>query len=152
LPFPIAPRAGALADRVGERPLILAGTALLAAGMAWLTLASGTDASYPAMVAPMTLGGIGFSLALPAVTKSVVSLVSPQDIGRASGTFSTVRQLGGALGVAILGAVFATAGGYQSPAAFSGGYAAAIGIGSALAAVGVPAALTLPGRRQGVAI
>ncbi len=47
-----------------------------------------------------TIGGIGLALAVPAVTKSVVSLVAPQDIGRASGTFSTTRQLGGAFGVA----------------------------------------------------
>jgi len=41
------------------------------------------------------------------VTRAVVSLVAPQDIGRASGSYSTVRQLGGAFGVAVLGAVFA---------------------------------------------
>jgi hypothetical protein len=67
--------------------------------------------------------GIGFALALPAVTRAVVGSVPPADVGKASGAFSTMRQLGGAFGVAIPAAVFAAAGGYASAAAFSRGYA-----------------------------
>jgi hypothetical protein len=99
------------------------------------------------MVAPMTIGGIGFALAVPAVTKSVVSLVAPGDIGKASGTYSTIRQLGGAFGVAILGAVFAATGGYASARAFSDGFAPAVGVSAVLALVGVAAGIALPRRR-----
>jgi hypothetical protein len=52
----------------------------------------------------------------------VVSSVAPRDIGKASGTFSTMRQLGGVFGVA----VFAAAGSYASPRAFSDGFVAAL--------------------------
>jgi EmrB/QacA subfamily drug resistance transporter len=150
-PFLIAPRTGALADRVGERPLIIAGTLLLAVGMGWLALVAAPGVGYVAMIAPMAIGGIGFALALPAVTKSVVSLVAPQDIGKASGTFSTTRQLGGAFGVAILGAVFAATGGYASARAFSDGFVWAIGVSAGIAFAGVGAGIALPGRNRPVA-
>jgi hypothetical protein len=73
----------------------------------------------------MIISGAGFALALPAVTKAVVGSVAPADIGRASGAFTTMRQLGGAFGIAILTAVFAAAGSYASAGAFSGGFAPA---------------------------
>ena len=96
----------------------------------------------------MTLAGIGFALAIPAVTKAVVSLVPAADIGIASGTyFSTMRQLGGAFGVAILAAVFAAAGSYASAAAFSRGFGPAIGVAAALALAGAVAGIALPARR-----
>ena len=67
----------------------------------------------------MTVAGVGFSLALPAVTTAVVGGVAMQHIGKASGAFGTMRQLGGAFGVAIAVAVFAAAGSYGSAKAFS---------------------------------
>jgi EmrB/QacA subfamily drug resistance transporter len=146
-PFLIAPRTGALADRVGERPLVVTGLALQAAGMAWIALIASPQLSYAALVAPMTLAGVGFALAIPAVTKAVVSTSAPADIGKASGAYSTMRQLGGAFGVAILAAVFGAAGSYASGAAFSRGFAPAIGVAAALALAGALAGLALPGLR-----
>ena len=70
--------------------------------------------SYAALVAPLFISGAGLGLAIPAVTKAVVGSVPAGDIGKASGVFSTMRQLGGAFGVAILAAVFTTAGSYAS--------------------------------------
>jgi hypothetical protein len=52
----------------------------------------------------MTISGIGFSIALPAVTRTVVGSVAAVDMGKASGIFTMLRQLGGAFGVAILAA------------------------------------------------
>jgi EmrB/QacA subfamily drug resistance transporter len=146
-PFLLAARAGALAGRIGERPLIVAGNLLIAVCMGWLAFLAAPDASYAAMVVPMALGGIGFSLALPAVTMSVVSRVAPADIGRASGTFSTMRQLGGAFGIAILGAAFAAAGGYASPRAFTDGYTVALAGAALLALAGALAGTLLPARQ-----
>jgi EmrB/QacA subfamily drug resistance transporter len=140
-PLLVAPRAGALADRFGERMLIVAGMVLFAAGTGWLALVATAHATYPSLVAPMSVAGIGFALALPAVTKAVVSSVALPDIGTASGTYSTMRQLGGAFGVAVLGAVFAATGGYGSPAAFADGYRPAIGFCAALALAGAVAGL-----------
>jgi hypothetical protein len=104
--------------------------------------------SHAELIAPMSLAGAGFSMALPAVTKAVVGGVAMQDIGKASGAFSTMRQLGGAFGVAILVAVFAAAGGYGSAEAFSDGFVPAIGVAAALAFVGAIAAGLLPRRAR----
>jgi EmrB/QacA subfamily drug resistance transporter len=146
-PLLIAPRAGALTDRFGERGLIVAGMVLDAAGLAWLAMIAGPHTGYLAMVAPMTVTGVGFSLAIPAVTKAVIGIVAPPDISTASGTYSTMRQLGGAFGVAVLGAVFAATGGYASPESFSAGYAAAIAAAAGMAFAGAFAGTFIRARR-----
>ena len=92
----------------------------------------------------MTVAGVGFSLALPAVTKAVVGGVAMQHIGKAWGAFGTMRQLGGAFGVAIALAVVAAAGSYGSAQAFSDGFAPAIGAAAGLAFAGAVAAWLLP--------
>jgi hypothetical protein len=96
----------------------------------------------------MIISGTGIALALPALTKVVVSSVPLGDIGKATGVFSTMRQLGGAFGVAILAAVFAAAGSYASPAAFSSGFAPATFAAAGLALAAALAALALASRRH----
>ena len=145
-PLLIAPRAGKLADRIGERPLVVSGLLLLAGGFGWIAAIAAPGLAYPAMLAPMVISSAGIALVLPAVTKAVVGSVPRADIGKASGSFSMMRQLGGAFGVAILAAVFAAAGGYTSAAAFSAGFAPAIAAAAGLALAGFLAALALPGR------
>ena len=92
----------------------------------------------------MIIMGAGVSMAFPAVQKAVMGAVAPSEIGKASGTYNTMRQLGGAFGVAILVAVFAASGSYASPQAFSDGFAPAIGVAAALSLVGAIAGLLLP--------
>jgi EmrB/QacA subfamily drug resistance transporter len=145
-PFLVAPRAGALCDRIGERPLILAGLVLQSAGVGWIALLARPGLPYAELITPMVASGCGIWMALPAVTKAVVGSVGPADIGTASGAFSTFRQLGGAFGVAIQAAVFASAGGYASARAFSAGFAPAMGTAAGLALAAVIAAACLPGR------
>ena len=147
-PLLIAPSAGKLADRIGERPLVVSGLLLQVAGFAWLAVAAAPGLAYPVMLAPMVISGTGLALALPAVTKAVVGSVPRADIGKASGSFSTMRQLGGAFGIAILAAVFGAAGGYTSAAAFSDGFASAMAAATGLALAGALAGLALPGRAQ----
>jgi EmrB/QacA subfamily drug resistance transporter len=145
-PFLIAPRAGKLADRIGERPLVVSGLLLQVAGFGWIAVIAAPRLAYPALLTPMMISGAGLALALPAVTKAVFGSVPRGDIGKASGSFSMMRQLGGAFGIAILAAVFASAGGYTSAAAFSAGFAPAIAAATGLALAGALAALALPGR------
>ncbi len=147
LPFLVAPRAGALADRIGERPLIVAGLLLQTAAMSWIAAIARPGLAYVTMAAPMVISGFGLALAIPAMTKAVVGSVAPGDIGKASGAFSALRQLGGAFGVAALVAVFSSAGSYASARAFSAGFVPAIGIAAGLSLAGVVAGLALPRRR-----
>ena len=147
-PLLVGPRAGALADRVGERVLVVTGSLLQAAGVAWIAAAADPGTSYPTLVTPMILIGVGFALAIPAATRAVTSTVSPADIGTASAAFTTMRQLGGAFGVAVLGAVFAATGSYATPAAFSHGFTAAFAVAAGLALAGTAAGTVLASRRN----
>ena len=145
-PLLVGPRAGALADRVGERVLVVTGSLLQAAGVAWIAAIAGPGTRYLALVSPMILIGVGLALAIPAVTRSVTSTVPPADIGTASAAFTTMRQLGGAFGVAALGAAFAASGGYATPAAFSHGFTTAFEVAAGLALAGTAAGTFLRGR------
>ena len=143
----IVPRfAGALIPRFGERPFVVAGMFLHAAAMAWIALIAEPGLAYGSMVAPLILSGAGIAMAIPATQSAVLSSVAPRFIGKASGTFSTSRQLGGAFGVAVLVAVFAASGSYGSAAAFSDGFAPALAASAALALGGAAAGIWLPGR------
>ena len=72
----VAPLAGALADRIGERPLMVAGLALQAAGMAWLALIVDPGITYSQMLVPFIVAGVGVSMAIPAAQNSVVGSMS----------------------------------------------------------------------------
>jgi EmrB/QacA subfamily drug resistance transporter len=145
----VAPIAGALADRIGERPLMAGGLALQAGGMAWVALIADPAMAYSELLAPFIVGGVGVSMAIPAAQNSVVGSVSAESIGKAAGANSMMRELGGVFGIAVVVAVFAGAGGYESPAAFVDGFGPAIGVGAGLALLGAVAGLALPGRRPG---
>src|SRR3954452_20351723 len=140
----VAPAAGALADRIGERPLLVAGLILQAAGMAWMALVADPSVAYSELLGPFILGGVGVSMAIPAAQNSVVGMAVPEMIGKAAGANSMMRELGGVFGIAVVVAVFAGAGSYASPLAFTDGFGPAIGVGAILALAGAAAALALP--------
>jgi EmrB/QacA subfamily drug resistance transporter len=145
--FVVAPVAGALADRIGERPLIVGGLALQAAGLGWIALLAAPDLDFAALVAPSILAGIGTSMAIPATANAVVGAVATKAVGKAAGANGLLRELGGVFGVALAVTVFAGAGSYASPQAFTEGFAAAIGVAAAMAMIGAIAGLALPARR-----
>jgi EmrB/QacA subfamily drug resistance transporter len=146
--FFVAPAAGALVPRVGERPLIAGGLAAQAAGFAWVAAVAGPHMAYGSLIAPLMLAGCGISLAIPAAQSAVMNAVAPEALGTASGTFNMLRQLGGVFGIAISVAVFAHAGGYASPAAFSDGFGPALEVAAALSLAGALAGAVLPGRSR----
>ena len=145
-PFLLAPRAGALADRIGERALAVAGLGAQAGGLAWIAAIATPSVGYLALIAPMSMIGAGFAIAIPAITRAVTSTTPPADIGTASGAYTTMRQLGGAFGIAIAGAAFTATGGYYPPEAFSDGFTTAYAAAAAMALAGVLAAMALPAR------
>ena len=146
-PLIVGPRAGALADRIGARALVVTGALLMGSGAAWIAAAAGPGTGYLPLIVPLTMIGTGLALAIPAVTRSVTSTVPTADIGTASGAFATMRQLGGAFGVAVLGAAFAATGSYATPAAFSRGFSTAFAAAAGFALIGAAAGTILPGRR-----
>jgi EmrB/QacA subfamily drug resistance transporter len=146
--FIVAPIAGALTDKIGERPLITLGLLLQGAGMAWIALIARTGLPYGQLIAPLIIAGAGISMAMPAAQNAVLA-VKAADLGAASGAFTMMRQLGGVLGLAVVVAVFSGAGSYLSPATFADGFAPAIGVTAAFSVAGALCALVLPSRRPG---
>lgn len=98
----VAPIAGTLSQRVGERPLMVGGLLLQAAGMRWIAVVAEPGLAYVEMVVPLVVAGVGVSMAIPSARSSVVGGAGPDAIGKASGTTSMMRELGGVFGVAIL--------------------------------------------------
>lgn len=148
--FVVAPVAGALADRVGARPLVTLGLLLQGVGLGWVALNVDAGRPYASSVAALVIAGCGVSMAMPAGQNAVLNAVPQTAIGKASGTFNTLRQLGGVFGIAILAATFAAHGSYASPAAFSAGVAPALGVGAGMSLIGALIGLGTPGRRHDV--
>jgi len=87
-------------------------------------------------------------MAMPAIQNAVMSSVAPTSLGKASGAFNMLRQLGGVFGIATLVVVFTGAGSYGSAQLFSDGFSAALGVSAALSLVGALASAGLPARAQ----
>jgi EmrB/QacA subfamily drug resistance transporter len=143
-PMVVAPIAGLLADRYGNRPFMAAGLGLQAIGLGWIAAAAEPGMGYAELAAALSVAGVGISLCFPTVANAVVGSVQPAEMGIASGTNSAVRAVGGVFGVAVLAAVFAQPGAYASPQAFIVGFTDAIWVAAAFSAVGIVAALLLP--------
>jgi EmrB/QacA subfamily drug resistance transporter len=148
MPMFIAPIAGALSDRVGGRPLMGTGLALQAGALAWLATITTPDVPYGQLVPPFVLAGVGMSLFFAPVANVVLSSVRRQEEGQASGANNAIRELGGVFGVAVLAAVFASYGGYESPQAYVDGLNPAVYVGAFIVALGALAAFALPRRRR----
>jgi MFS family permease len=144
----VGPIAGAAADRIGERPLMVTGLLLQAAGTIWIALIASPDMAYSQFVVPLVLAGIGVSLAIPSAQNSVLGSVSQEAVGKAAATNSVMRELGGVFGIAITVAVFAALGGYASSQAFVDGFGPAAGVSAGLALIGALAGSFLPGRAR----
>jgi predicted MFS family arabinose efflux permease len=144
--FFVAPVAGALVDRFGERPFMVAGPLLQATGMGWIAAVAHAGMSYGELIAPLMVAGVGISMSFPAAQNSVVGAVPPEAIGKAAGTNSTMRELGGVFGIAIGVAAFGAAGSYASPSDFSDGFVAAISVSAGLSVLAGLAGSLLPGR------
>jgi DHA2 family methylenomycin A resistance protein-like MFS transporter len=126
---------GRLVSRVGEWRAIAAGLAAGAVGALLISL-EGPGVSAQALVASSVLLGVS-ALAMPAMTALALSRAPRDRVGLTSGVFNASRQTGGALGVAVLGALLASGGGSVSLRAAFAVAAAAYATGVALALRGL---------------
>jgi EmrB/QacA subfamily drug resistance transporter len=145
--FVVAPAAGALSDKVGERPLVVGGLVVQAIGLAAIAALAETDVPYWQLLLALVFTGIGASTVIPVVQTALIGAVDEADVGKASGANNFSQELGGAFGVAVLVAVFSAVGAYASADAFFDGFGAAIATGAGISLVGAAVALWLPGRR-----
>jgi EmrB/QacA subfamily drug resistance transporter len=147
-PMVFAPLSGLLVGRVGARTLIFLGNGSLAIALGWIALLTGTGVDYSEFIVPFVLAGAGMGLSLTPMSATVLGSVRPESVGVASGTNNTVREIGVAMGVAVLSSVFAAHGSYVSPQSYVDGLIPAVWVGAAVVAVGAVLALLLPGRRS----
>jgi EmrB/QacA subfamily drug resistance transporter len=146
MPMVVAPLAGVLATRFGTRPVMTAGLALQALGMAWLAMIIEPSTSFAELIAPFSITGVGMALVFPTAPEAVLAAVRAREAGKASGATNAIREIGAVLGVAVLASVFAANGGYESPQAFTDGVVAALPIAVVVLAAGAVLALLTPGR------
>jgi len=148
MPIIVAPIAGVLSDRIGARPLLVAGMALMAAGLAWMAVVSSPTVPYGDLVPAFVMAGVGMSLYFAPVANLVLSTVRRKEEGKASGVNNTVREVGGVFGVAALASVFSAVGGYLTPQSFVDGLTAALWVGAAAVALAGVAAVLIPPRQD----
>jgi len=148
MPMLVAPIAGILSDRIGGRPVVAAGLFLQAAGLGWMAAVVAPGVSYAAQLPALIISGIGMALYFAPAANLVMSSVLPKEQGIASGANNALREVGGALGVAIMASIFSAQGGYESAQTFVDGLRPALVTGSAVVAVAGAAALLIPRRRS----
>jgi EmrB/QacA subfamily drug resistance transporter len=138
-----------LMGRFGPRPVLIAGLIMILVGLVLFTrLPVGGD-YFADLLAPVLLVGIGAGLCFPTLMMLAMSGATPSDAGLASGLVNTTGQVGGALGLAVLGtlstsrAVTKLAEGVPAPDALTSGFHLAFGIGAVLVLVGIGLAFGL---------
>ena len=140
----VAPLAGFMSERYGSRLFMVAGLGLQAVALGLLAMSASVDQSYISMVIPFVLAGSGMALVFAPSANAVLSSVRTSQTGQASGATNALRELGGVLGIAILGTVFTSHGSYVTPQAYINGLVPALWVGAAVLAVGALIAAALP--------
>jgi EmrB/QacA subfamily drug resistance transporter len=136
----VAPLAGRFSDKIGSRWLMGAGLVLLSASLlSFSTL--GVDSSFWDIVPGLVLGGFGMSLAMTPTTAAAMGSVPVDKAGVGSAVLNSMRQVGGSLGIALMGAIVAssvsvapTSPDYSEQ--FVNGYHNALHVAAAIAIVG----------------
>ena len=148
--FLVAPLAGSLAGRFGERAVAITGLVLQAVGLGALAVWAGNGAPFAALAPAMILAGVGTSAAMPALQSAAMSSVTPPDIGQASGVFNTVRFFAGFCGIALATETFVRAAEADILRSSTAGFGAALGVLAGLSVLGVFFASRLALRRPRV--
>jgi len=94
-----------LVGRIGARPLLIAGTTIAAGGMFWLSRITEHSTYAGGLLGPMLVTAVGLGLVFMPLTLVAVSKVDDRDAGLASSLVNTGQQVGGSIGLAILGTV-----------------------------------------------
>ncbi|MFD9357285.1 DHA2 family efflux MFS transporter permease subunit [Streptomyces sp. NPDC060031] len=138
-----------LVRRTGPRPLLVTGMAISTLGFLWLSRIAVGGVFTTDVAAPFVLCALGLGLAMLPVTAAATTGIHPREAGLASGLVNTSRQVGGALGLAILAAIASRAASdHFSPGvqALTAGYGHAFLFAALFTASAAFGSLFLPGR------
>jgi MFS family permease len=147
----IAPLAGNFSDKIGSRWLMGAGMTLLGISLL-LYLRVGVHSSYVSLLPQLVLGGVGMALTMSPMTSAAMASVPIDKAGVGSGVLNSFRQVGGSLGIALMGAILASylAPGDRNPQDFVNGLHAALTVSAVIVFAGATVAvLTVKPSRRG---
>jgi EmrB/QacA subfamily drug resistance transporter len=133
-----APQAGRLSDRIGSRWLVGGGMALLSIMLLYYSRL-GTHASFWALLPGLLIGGVGMGITMTPVTAAAMTSVPVDKAGVGSAVLNSMRQVGGSLGIAVMGAIVASGAGgagARDPQAFLNGFHDALRVAAGLAFAG----------------
>jgi EmrB/QacA subfamily drug resistance transporter len=146
----IAPLAGSFSDKVGSRWLMGAGMTLLGSSLL-LYLRVGVHSSYLSLLPQLILGGVGMAMTMSPMTSAAMASVPIDKAGVGSGVLNSFRQVGGSLGIALMGAILASylVPGSRNPQDFVDGLHAALTVSAVIVFAGaaVAVAFVRPSRR-----
>jgi EmrB/QacA subfamily drug resistance transporter len=100
-----APFAGRMADRIGGKYILMAGISLFTIGMGSVAFVAGPDSTWINFLAPAVVAGLGMGMTFAPMTTVAMRNIQPQIAGSASAVLNTIRQLGAAIGSAVVGAL-----------------------------------------------
>jgi EmrB/QacA subfamily drug resistance transporter len=103
----VAPAAGKLSDKVGSRWLMGAGMTLVSISLL-LYQRVGLSSTFWTLLPSMLLGGVGMAMTMSPMTAAAMASVPVDKAGVGSGVLNSFRQLGGSLGIALMGAILAS--------------------------------------------
>ena len=139
----IAPLAGRMTDRVGSRWFMTGGMLLIAIQLVYFSRL-GSDATFWDLLPAMLIGGIGMASTMTPSTAAATRSVPVDKAGVGSAVLNAFRQVGGTMGVAVMGAIVADkAGGERTVDAFMSGFQAALTVAAVIAAIGAVVAFAL---------
>jgi EmrB/QacA subfamily drug resistance transporter len=147
-PMIVAPLAGIFAPRIGTRALLVTGLLLQGGGLLWLALEVSVDVAYGSLIAPFIMAGVGMGLVFAPSATALLATLGLVDHAKASGVNSTVREIGIALGTAVMTAIFVGAGGELRPDLYVDAARPAIFTGAAVLFIAMIVALWLPAGRS----
>ncbi|HEY8760836.1 MAG TPA: DHA2 family efflux MFS transporter permease subunit [Candidatus Dormibacteraeota bacterium] len=101
----VAPNAGRLTDRIGGKYILLTGLGLFGIGMGGIDFSAGLDSNWITFLPWLIVAGFGMGCIFAPATTVAMRNIPQHLVGAASGVFNTTRQLGGAIGSSIVGAV-----------------------------------------------
>ncbi len=140
----LAPVAGRASDRFGSRWLMTSGMLLIAIQLLYFSRL-GVDASFWNLLPAFLVGGTGMALTMTPSAAAATRSVSVDKAGVGAAVLNASRQIGGSLGIALIGAIiaFEAGNGVRTPEAFVDGLQTALLVASGIAAVGAIVAFVL---------
>ncbi len=145
----VAPIAGKTSDRIGSRGLMTAGLLLIAVHLTYFSR-MGQDASFRDLLPALMIGGVGMALTMTPSAAAATRAVSVDKAGVGAAVLNASRQTGGAIGIALMGAIMAREiGGRPTPETFMVGFQRALEVSAVIAVVGAIVAFALVRPHEG---